>query len=144
MPPRSASGPSPRRWAVFWKKGSSSSEVAGLWVGENQRLELLKIRGLVGDRPASFLTSAGGCFEVVVPGFAPAEDFFLAGGIPLPVELERKSAQIDRSSVVVTSKGPGEGVNIFLEWPESRGKLEDFDKLEGFQYYYVFQRKSPR
>ena len=126
-----------------WKSGSLSSETAGLWCSEDDRRELLQIRALLDDQPASFLTAGGGCFEIIVPGFAPAENWFLVAGIPTAVELGRKLAQIDQSSAIVIPLGPRKAEAFFDEWPGGRSKMNEFYEIGKFKNYQVFKRRKP-
>jgi hypothetical protein len=125
-----------------WRDSSPSAETFGLWTDADSREEWRQVRRILGNKPGSFITGGGGCLELFVPQFAPAENAFLVTGWVLPAELRRKLRQVADAEVVVIYPFTKRSSNPTPPGP-FREVLADFDLVWSGDRYLVYERRHP-
>jgi hypothetical protein len=126
-----------------WRDTSPSAETFGLWTDAGFLREWREVRRIMGDRPASFLTGSGGCMELYLPQFAPAEDVFLLPGWPLPAELERKARQVANAEVILIRGFANTSLYGYRAWPPLGKALEGFEVTLSGERFLVLERRRP-
>jgi hypothetical protein len=125
-----------------WRNFRPALDTAGLWTTVDEREEWHHVREIIGDQSASMLTTQGGCVELLVPGFARPENFFLNRGIPLPSELQRKLDQVASAKVIVIRDRMSH--MLFLEqWPEFVKALDGCELAWSSPHFLVYRRLRP-
>jgi hypothetical protein len=125
-----------------WRDSAPSAETFGLWSEAGTREEWRRVRQVLGNRPGSFITTAGGCMELFLPQLAEAEDVFLVTGWPLPGELRRKVQQVADAEVVLVRTFEKRTPHPNPPAP-FREVLAKFDLAWSGDSYLVYERRRP-
>jgi hypothetical protein len=84
-----------------WRDSRPGADTFGLWADAPCRQEWQQVRMILGDRTGLLLTGGGGCLKMFMPQLLDQEDFMLAAGWPLPVELRRTHHQAASADVIL-------------------------------------------
>jgi hypothetical protein len=124
-----------------WETDRPAADMAALWTSETERREWHQVLDITKDRHASILSVNGEGVTVLVPGFAPTENFNLFPKIPLASDLNRKLHQVESAEFVLVRNNPN---RPFLDlWPEFRTALDGCEEAFSSTHYLIFKRSVP-
>jgi hypothetical protein len=120
-----------------WKTESPSAVTLNLWADAAVRDEWAQALELTrGERPALLATCDGAA--LLSSGFAPPEVGYLVPGNPLPVEVQRKAAQLAAAPMIVlplATDWPG-----FTLWPEIAAAFNGCELVMQGHFVRVYRR----
>jgi hypothetical protein len=123
-----------------WSTSAPSRETLGLWATPAEHAEWRKVLELTHDETPVLLAGVEGSVPLL-PGFAPPIVAYLCPGLSLPVEIQRKTAQLATARRIVAIVGP-EWVG-FRFWPELVAALDDCTMVFEGRTFRVYERSRP-
>jgi len=125
-----------------WETTRPTADMAGLWTSEDDRQEWRQVMEIVKDRHASVLSTQGEGLTTIMPGFAPAENMFIAPGIPLAPDLKRKLDQVASAEFVLLRNNTTNRPFLDL-WPQFREALDGCELILSTTQYQIYRRARP-
>jgi hypothetical protein len=128
-----------------WEATAPYADARGTWFTPEERKIWTRVLELTkGKQPV--MLSYTGCARALSPEFAEPTTLWLYRGIALPVEVERKRAQIASASMVVIAPPTPPSPPVLDYWPEIAAELKGWECIfdeGGFQVYARPQPKPP-
>ena len=122
-----------------WKTETPSPVTLNLWANPQEQAEwAMALRLTQGKQPVLFAMCDGGA--LLIPGFAPPIGGYLVPGNALPVEVQRKNAQLAAAQMIISAQPadwPG-----FTFWPELKATLDGCEPLMRGQYLRVYRHRA--
>jgi hypothetical protein len=122
-----------------WKTEAPSPVTLNLWANPQEQAEwAMAVRLTQGKQPVLFAMCEGGA--LLIPGFAPPIGGYFVPGNALPVEVQRKNAQLAAAQMIISAQPddwPG-----FTFWPELKATLDGCEPLMRGKYLRVYRHRA--
>lgn len=126
-----------------WQTAAPYADAGWVWFTPAERRTWARVLEITqGQQPV--MLSYTGCASALSPEFAPPTTLWLYRGIALPVEVERKRAQIASASMVVVAPPTPPSLPVLRYWPEIAAELKGWECLFDEGGFQVYARPGPR
>ncbi len=122
-----------------WRTDAPSAATLNLWADSVERAEWQQAQELTrGRQPVLVAMCDGGA--LLIPGFASPSVGYLIPGIVLPVEVERKAAQLATAPMIIAAASPWPGLEV---WPALAATLDGCELVMEGRFLRVYRRVAP-